>query len=137
MTDLTQDDLDRVRKEYADGQNLTLDDVKADLEAEGFEGNSLDTFAQGIGADLDVAVSRESLEAAQRQAIDSLGSGGAIDGELVRAEGGRTIGSPRNVEQRIERTGSNSGDVIARNRNTGTEGKIGEVALPEPVKVSD
>jgi hypothetical protein len=52
---------------------------------------------------------------------------------VIRAEDGfTTIGSPQNVDFEIERTGSTSGDLVARNVNTGTSGKVGEVELPEP-----
>lgn len=126
-----QEDLDRIRSDYTDeAGNLTLDDVEADLEAADFADSSIEPLGTAVAAEQDLAVSSEALEAAQRQAIDSLSDGGAVGGEIVRAEDGFTpIGAPENVEQRIERTGPRSGDVIAKNRNTGTEGKIGEVEL--------
>lgn len=126
-----QEDLDRIRSDYTDeAGNLTLDDVEADLEAADFADSSIEPLGTAVAAEQDLAVSSEALEAAQRQAIDSLSDGGAVGSEIVRAEDGFTpIGAPENVEQRIERTGPRSGDVIAKNRNTGTEGKIGEVEL--------
>ena len=133
-----EDDLDRVRSDYTDSDgNLTLDDVREDLEGADFEGDSLDAFTDAIGGADDLAVSRDALESAQRQAVDSLSSGGAVGGEIVRAEDGFTaIGKPENVDQRIERTGRTSGDVIAKNKNTGTEGKIGSVELAPPPETS-
>jgi len=132
-----EDDLDRVRSDYTDADgNLTLDDVRDDLEAAEFEGDSLAAFSKAIAGTDDLAVSAQALETAQRQAVESLSDGGAIGGEIVRAEDGFTaIGKPENVEQRIERTGRTSGDVIAQNKNTGTEGKIGSVELAPPPEV--
>ena len=132
-----EDDLDRVRSDYTDADgNLTLDDVRDDLEAAEFEGDSLAAFSNAIAGTDDLAVSAQALEAAQSQAIESLSSGGAVGGQIVRAEDGFTaIGKPENVEQRIERTGRTSGDVIAQNKNTGTEGKIGSVELAPPPEV--
>lgn len=129
-----QEDLDRIRNDYDVGDGaLTLDDVQADLEAAGFEDNSIEPLRDAIGGEANVAVSEEALNRAQTQAIESLSDGGAIGGEIVRADDGFTaIGAPQNVEQRIERTGPNSGDVIARNKNTGTEGRIGTVELAPP-----
>ena len=129
-----QEDLDRVRSDYTnpDG-NLTLDDVRADLEDADFEGDSLDSFTDAIGGADDLAVSDRALNQARQQAIESLSDGGAVGGEIVRAEDGFTaIGAPQNVEQRIERTGRTEGKVIARNVNTGTEGAIGSVELAPP-----
>ena len=127
-----EDDLDRVRGEYTDADGaLTIEDIEEDLEGAGFEGSSLDAFSQAIAGTEDLAASRESLLQAQQQAIESLSDGGAVEGEIVRAEDGFTaIGAPQNVEQEIVRSGPETGDVIARNVNTGTEGKIGEVDLP-------
>jgi hypothetical protein len=132
-----EDDLDRVRSDYTDSDgNLTLDDVRDDLKDADFEGDSLDAFTDAIAGDSDLAVSESALQEAQSQAIESLSSGGAVGGEIVRAEDGFTaIGKPENVEQRIERTGRTSGDVIARNKNTGTEGRIGSVELAPPPEV--
>jgi len=129
-----EDDLERVRDEYDIGDGaLSVEDVAEDLEGEGFEGNSLDAFADGIGGLEDVAASREALQTAQQQAIESLSDGGAVGGEIVRAEDGFTaIGAPQNVEQRIERTGETEGRVVAENVNTGTEGTIGRVELAPP-----
>jgi len=129
-----EEDLDRVRRDYTDSDgNLTLDDVRADLEDAEFEGDSLDAFTNAIGGDSDLAVSDRALNEARQQAIDNLSDGGAVGGEILRAEDGFTpIGAPENVEQRIERTGETTGQVIGRNRNTGTEGVIGEVELAPP-----
>ena len=129
-----EDDLDRVRNDYTDaGGNLTLDDVRDDLEAAEFEGDSLDAFSNAIAGSDDLAVSSQALETAQRQAVESLSDGGAVGGEIVRADDGFTaIGAPQNVEQRIERTGRTEGEVIAKNKNTGTEGRIGTVELAPP-----
>jgi len=126
-----QEDLDRISSDYTDeAGNLTLDDVEDDLEAAEFDDASIEPLGNAIAAEQDLAVSSEALETAQRQAIESLSDGGAVGGEIVRAEDGFTaIGAPQNVGQRIERTGPRSGDVIAKNQNTGTEGKIGEVEL--------
>lgn len=127
------EDLERIREDYTDADGaLTVDDIEEDLSAEGFEGSSLDAASEGIGGMEDLAVSDAALNQAQRQAIESLGDGGAV-GEVIRAEDGfTTIGAPENVSQSIERTGPNSGDVIATNDNTGTSGKIGEVDLAPP-----
>ena len=132
-----EDDLDRVRSDYTDPDgNLTLDDVRDDLRDADFEGDSLDAFTDAIGGADDLAVSDQALQEAQSQALDSLSGGGAVGGEIVRAEDGFTaIGAPQNVEQRIERTGRTSGAVIARNKNTGTEGRIGSVELAPPPEV--
>lgn len=134
---MDSEDLERIRDDYTDADGaLTIDDIEEDLASEGFEGSSLDAASEGIAGAEDLAVSQEALNSAQRQAIDSLGDGGATGTELIRSnEGGgppKTIGSPQNVEQSIERTGRTSGDVIATNRNTGTSGKIGEVELAPP-----
>ena len=129
-----QEDLDRVRSDYTDSNgNLTLDDVREDLEDADFEGNSLDAFSGAIAGEDDLAVSRDALNQAQQQAIESLSDAGAVGGEVVRAEDGFTaIGKPENVSQEIVRTGQTTGDVIATNDNTGTSGKIGEVELAPP-----
>lgn len=129
----TREDLDRIQNNYTDidGQ-LTLDDIEADLEEVGFEGKSLEVIAEQVAGRNDMAASQQALQAAQREAVDSLSDGGAIGGQIVRAEDGFTpIGAPQNVEQRIERTGPTSGEVVARNVNTGTEGVIGSIELPE------
>lgn len=132
-----QDDLDRVRRDYTDSDgNLTLDDVREDLRDADFDGDSLDAFTDAIAGDSDLAVSRDALQSAQSQAVESLSDAGAIGGQIVRADDGFTaIGKPENVEQRIERTGRTEGDVIARNTNTGTEGRIGSVELAPPPEV--
>ena len=129
-----EDDLDRVRNDYTDADgNLTLDDVRDDLEAAEFEGDSLAAFSNAIAGTDDLAVSDQALETAQRQAVESLSDGGAVGEEIVRADDGFTaIGAPQNVEQRIERTGRTEGEVIAKNKNTGTEGRIGTVELAPP-----
>jgi hypothetical protein len=134
---IEENDLDRVRRDYTDSDaNLTLDDVREDLESADFEGDSLDAFTDAIAGDSDLAVSRDALQSAQAQAVESLSDGGAIGGQIVRADDGFTaIGKPENVEQRIERTGRTEGDVIARNTNTGTEGRIGSVELAPPPEV--
>jgi hypothetical protein len=134
---MDSEDLERIRDDYTDADGaLTIDDIEEDLASEGFEGSSLDAASEGIAGAEDLAVSQEALNSAQRQAIDSLGDGGATGTELIRSNEGsgppKTIGSPQNVEQSIERTGRTSGDVIATNRNTGTSGKIGEVELAPP-----
>lgn len=130
---VAEEDLDRVLDDYTDPDNLTQEAVEQDLADAGFEGSSRDAFAEGIAGKEDMAVSQDALNQAQRQAVESLGDGGAVGGQLVRGEGGKTIGSPQNVSQEIERTGETTGDVIAVNRNTGTRGKIGEVELaPKP-----
>jgi hypothetical protein len=129
---IIEDDLDRVQRNYVDDENLTLDDLREDLDEAGFDGNSLDAFTDGIGGVEDLAVSDNALNEAQRQAAGSVGPGGAVNNQLVRGEGGKTIGAPENVEQRIERTGKTTGEVIGTNRNTGTEGVIGEVELAPP-----
>jgi len=133
-----EDDLDRIERDYVRDNPTSVDEIEQDLEAAGFDSSNSDpeTLAAATGAANDVAADREALIQAQQQAVESVGSGGAVSSDLVRAEpedGGppKTIGSPENVEQRIERTGPTSGDVIARNTNTGTEGKIGEVDLPD------
>jgi len=132
-----QDDLDRVRRDYTDSDgNLTLDDVRGDLEDADFDGSSLDTFTNAIGGADDLVVSDDALLQAQRAAVDSLSDGGAVGGEIVRAEDGFTpIGAPQNVEQEIRRTGRTTGEVIGRNVNTGTEGVIGTVDLAPPPEV--
>jgi hypothetical protein len=130
---IPEEDLERVRDEYTDADGaLTVEDIEEDLDEAGFEGRSLEAFSGSIGGLENVAANRETLNQAQRQAIDRLGDGGAV-GEVIRAEDGfTTIGSPQNVDFEIERTGSTSGDLVARNVNTGTSGKVGEVELPEP-----
>ena len=132
-----EDDLDRVRRDYTDSDgNLTLDDVRDDLEDAEFEGSSLSAFTDAIAGADDLAVSRSALQEAQQQSVESLSDGGAVGGEIVRADDGFTaIGSPQNVEQRIERVGRTEGEVIARNTNTGTEGRIGTVELAPPPEV--
>ena len=128
-----EEDLDRVRSDYTDEDgNLTLDDVRDDLEDAEFEGDSLDAFTDAIAGDQDLAVSDEALNQARKEAVESVGSGGAVADDLVRGEGGTTVGAPENVEQRIERTGETTGNVIGRNRNTGTEAVLGEVELAPP-----
>jgi len=132
-----QEDLDRVRRDYTDSDgNLTLDDVRGDLEDAEFEGDSLDAFTGAIGGADDLVVSDDALQQAQRAAIDSLSDGGAVGGEIVRAQDGFTpIGAPQNVEQEVRRTGRTTGEVVGRNVNTGTEGVIGEVELAPPPEV--
>jgi hypothetical protein len=129
-----EEDLDRVRSDYTDADgNLTLDDVRDDLEDAEFDGDSLDAFTDAIGGADDLAVSDQALNQARQQAIENLSDGGAVGGEILRAEDGFTpIGAPQNVEQRIERTGRTEGKVIGRNVNTGTEGTIGTVELAPP-----
>jgi len=128
------EDRDRVRDDYTDEDgNLTVDDVSDDLRDADFEEDSAQKFAEAIAEEDDLARSQRALNQAQQQAIESLSDGGAVDQEIVRAEDGFTaIGAPQNVEQRIERTGPTTGDVIAQNQDTGTEGKIGEVDLVPP-----
>lgn len=131
-----EDDLDRVRDKYTnDDGNVSVDDVRDDLEDADFEGDSLDAFTDAIAGEDDLVVSDDAKLEAQRETVESLGDGGAVGGELVRGEGGKTIGSPKNVEQRIERTGETTGQVIGRNSNTGTEGVIGEVELAPPANI--
>ena len=129
-----QEDLDRIRSDYTDEDgNLTLDDVERDLRSAEFEESSIEPLSRNIAGDQDLAVSEDALNEAQRQAIESLSDGGAVGGEIVRAEDGFTaIGAPQNVEQRIERTGPTEGRVVAENINTGTEGTIGRVELAPP-----
>lgn len=131
---IEENDLDRVRRDYTESDaNLTLDDVREDLESADFEGDSLDAFTDAIGGADDLAVDRDALQSAQAQAVESLSDAGAIGGEIVRADDGFTaIGKPENVDQRIERVGRTEGEVIARNTNTGTEGRIGTVELAPP-----
>lgn len=133
MTEVDQDDLDRQQRDYVRDNPTSVDEIQQDLRDAGFDESNSDpeTLANAIGANSDVAADRDALIQAQQQAVDSLGSGGAVASQLVRAEGGKTIGSPENVEQEINRTGRTSGEVIARNTNTGTSGKIGEVDLPD------
>lgn len=133
MTEVDQDDLDRQAQDYIRDNPTSVDEIEEDLRDAGFDSSNSDpqTLARAIGANTDTAVDRSALIDAQQQAVDSLGSGGAVANQLVRAEGGKTIGSPENVEQEIERTGPTSGKVVARNTNTGTSGKIGEVELPD------
>lgn len=128
------EDRDRVRDNYTDEDgNLTVDDVSDDLRDADFEEDSAQKFAEAIAEEDDLARSQRALNQAQQQAIESLSDGGAVNQEIVRAEDGFTaIGAPQNVEQRIERTGPTTGDVIAENIDTGTEGKIGEVDLVPP-----
>ena len=129
----TREDLDRIQNNYTDvdGQ-LTLDDIEGDLQDAGFDGKSLEVIAEQVAGRNDMAASQDALRAAQREAVDSLSDGGAVGGQIVRAEDGFTpIGAPQNVEQRVERTGPTSGEVIGRNKNTGTEGVIGRIELPE------
>jgi hypothetical protein len=131
-----EEDLDRVRSDYTDEDgNLTLDDVRDDLEDAEFEGDSLDAFTDAIAGEQDLAVSDEALNQARKEAVESVGSGGAVADDLVRGEGGTTVGAPENVEQRIERTGETTGNVIGTNRNTGTEAVLGEVELAPPPNV--
>lgn len=130
----TRDDLDRIQRDYlddVDGQ-LTLDDIEGDLEEVGFEGKSLDVLAEQVAGRNDLAASQDALRSAQREAVDSLSDGGAVGGQIVRAEDGFTpIGAPQNVEQEIRRTGPTSGEVVATNVNTGSSGVIGRIDLPE------
>jgi len=137
MTEIPEEDRDRVLEEYSDEDNLTAEEIEEDLRGAGFDSNEAEVFAQQIGGDIGVAQSREALQAAQRQAIESLGSGGAIEGEIVRGKrldgsGGTAIGKPGNVTQEIERVSRTEGRVIARNESTGTAGEIGTVELPPP-----
>jgi thiamine monophosphate kinase len=127
-----EEDMDRIRQDYTDGDETSLDQVRSDLDSAGFDPQSADAAAEAIAADQDLAISEEARLEAQRQAVDSLGDAGAIGGEVVRGEGGTTVGKPGNVEQEIQRTGPQSGDVIAVNKNTGTSAKIGEVDLADP-----
>jgi hypothetical protein len=133
------EDRDRVRKNYTDDDNLTVDDVRSDLEDAGFEGESLDAFTEGVAGDEALVESESALRAAQSEAVDSLRDGGAVSSQVVRGrdpDGNRqyTIGSPQNVEQRVERVSDTQGEVIARNTNTGTEGVIGTVEIAEPAR---
>lgn len=127
-----EEDMDRIRQDYTDGDETSLDQVRSDLDGAGFDSASAEAAAEAIAADQDLAISEEARLEAQRQAVDSLGDAGAIGGEVVRGEGGITVGKPGNVEQEIQRTGPQSGDVIAVNKNTGTSAKIGEVDLADP-----
>lgn len=133
-----QEDLDRLR-EYTDPDSATSqDDLQRQLDDAGFDTNSQDPIADAIAADSDIARDENALRQAQREAVDSLSDAGAVGGEIVRAEDGFTpIGKPENVEQRIERSGPETGDVIAVNQNTGSEGKIGEVDLVNPNRAID
>jgi hypothetical protein len=130
---MDSEDLERIQQDYADVDGaLTRDDIEQDLSSEGFEGGSLDAASEGIAGKNDLALSQEALSRAQREAVESLGDGGAV-GEVVRAEDGfTTIGAPENVTQSVERIDDNTGAVIAENRNTGTSGKIGEIELAPP-----
>lgn len=130
---MDSEDLERIQQDYADVDGaLTRDDIQQDLSSEGFEGDSLDAASEGIAGKNDLALSQEALSRAQREAVESLGDGGAV-GEVVRAEDGfTTIGAPENVSQSVERIDDNTGAVIAENRNTGTSGKIGEIELAPP-----
>jgi hypothetical protein len=133
-----EEELSRIRDDYTRGESATsLDDFRSDLDSADFDPQSAEAAATALAAQEDVAISQEARDAAARQAIESLGDAGAIGGEVVRAEGGTTVGKPENVEQEIERTGPNSGDVIAVNKNTGTSGKIGEVELADPSEAID
>lgn len=131
-----QEDLERIVSDYTDEDgNLTVEDVREDLEQAGFD--DFDSFGDVVdqaSGFSDVVESERALQQAQEQAIDSLSDAGAAGGEIVRAEDGFTaIGAPENVEQRVERTGPETGEIIATNQNTGTEGVIGTVDLaPEP-----
>lgn len=127
------EDLDRIERDYAspDGK-LTREEVEGDLESADFDETSAEKIGDAIAGRNDLAASQESLRRAQREAIDSISDGGATGQQLVRAEDGFTpIGAPKNVEQRIERSGPTEGKVIGTNRNTGTEGVIGRIELPE------
>lgn len=130
----TREDLNRIQRDYlddVDGQ-LTLDGIEEDLEEVGFEGQSLDVLAEQVAGRNDLAASQDALRSAQREAVDSLSDGGAVGGQIVRAEDGFTpIGAPQNVEQEIRRTGPTSGEVVATNINTGSSGVIGRIDLPE------
>lgn len=104
---ISQSDRDRVAANYTSDQNLTVDDVRDDLDDADFDGEAAEAFATAIGGDQDLAASREALQSAQRQAVGSLRDGGAVGGQVVRGRqvgGSRqfTIGSPQNIEQRID-----------------------------------
>lgn len=133
------EDRDRVRKNYTDDDNLTVDDLRDDLEDAGFEGSSLDAFTEGVAGDQALVESEDALRRAQSEAVESLRDGGAIGSQVVRGrdpDSNReySIGSPQNVEQRVERVSDTEGRVIARNTNTGTEGVIGTVEIAEPAR---
>jgi len=132
---LTDEDRERIRRKYTNpDQNVTVEDLEEDLEEAGFErGEGLEEITENIGGADNLALSQAALNEAQREAVDSLSDGGAVGGELVRAEDGFTpIGSPENVSQEVERVGPNTGAVIATNTETGTSGKIGEVEIASP-----
>lgn len=133
------EDRDRVRKEYTGNNTLSVDDLRDDLEDAGFEGSSLDAFTDAISGDENLAKSEQALQRAQSEAVESLRDGGAIGSQVVRGrdpDSNReySIGSPQNVEQRIERVDDNTGRVIAKNTNTGTEGVIGTIEIADPAR---
>lgn len=133
-----EDDMDRIRDDYTNPDEATsVEDIQRDLRDAGFDGSSVDALAEAVGADTNVAASENSLRQAQRSAIESTGDGGAVGGQLVRADSDgsnppKTIGKVENVEQEIQRVGPTTGEVVATNTNTGTSGTIGEVDLPNP-----
>lgn len=129
------EDLDRVRQDHGPDDALTRDDIREELDSAGFEGNSLEAFADGIAGREDVAVSRQALNDAQRQAISRLGDGGRAGGQLIRSTDTNpptTIGKPQNVEYEVVRTGNTEGKLVARNKRTGTSGGVGTVELAPP-----
>jgi len=135
------DDADRVRSDYTDQDDLTRDQIKADLEEADFDSDAAQRFADAIAADESMPADDRALQEAQRQVVSNVKDGGAIGGQVLQGkstETGRnvTVGKPENVEQEIRRSGGNTGDVIARNVNTGTEAKVGEVEIVSSSKGS-
>jgi hypothetical protein len=141
MMTVPSSDADRVRRDYTDADDLTRDDIEDDLRDADFDGDAAEAFADAIAADQGMPASDRALQDAQRELVSSTKSGGALGSQVVQgaatethpgdAEAGQniTIGTAQNVETEIRRSGSRTGDVIAKNRNTGSEAKVGTVEL--------
>jgi len=148
MMTVPSEDSDRVRDDYTDPEDLTRDDIEDDLRDADFDGDAAEAFADAIAADEGMPASERALQDAQRDLVASTEDGGALGQQVVQgaateqhpgeADPGQniSIGTAANVETEIRRSGSKSGDVVAVNRSTGSEAKVGEVDLVDSRKGS-
>ena len=142
MTGVPEDDRDRVRSDYTSDDARTQQAIESELRDADFDSKSAQVFAKEIAGSEAMPGNEQALVDAQRQAVDSLGDGGAINGEVIRGsdpETGRTqnVGATEKVELNVSRSGRETGDVVARNKNTGTEAIVGQVDIAAPPEGSN
>jgi hypothetical protein len=142
MTGVPGEDRERVREDHTSDDSRTQEAIEQDLRDADFESSSAEVFAKEIAGEQALPENEQALVQAQGEAVDSLGSGGAVGGDLLRGEGldadpgdpPKTVGAPENVDLRVERSGRSTGQVIAENRNTGTEAIVGQADIPAPAE---